>query len=94
MADKTRTQQTDPVTEPVSVAHPDTPHRLGGAEAAVIITVVLTAAALAYTGMPLLATLQLLLGAGVVGAVTVAAFQIRPARRLLSGVRAMFGVGQ
>ncbi|MFJ8982433.1 hypothetical protein [Streptomyces sp. NPDC102282] len=94
MTGKIRTQQTDPVTAPVSAADSDSRHRLGGAEAAVIIAVVLTAAALAYTGMPLLAILQLLLGAGVVGAVTVAAFQVRPARRLLSGVRAMLGVGQ
>jgi hypothetical protein len=94
MADKTRTQQTDPVTEPTSTGNPDTSHRLGAAEAAVIIVVVLTAAALAYTGMPLLAILQLLLGAGVVGAATVAVYQVRPARRLLRGVRAMLGAGQ
>lgn len=73
---------------------PETLRRFGAAEASVIIVLVMTAAALAYTGMAMLAILQLLLGAGLIGAVTITFSHARPGKRLSKMLRAMLGAAQ
>lgn len=82
--------------EPSSTDAPalETPHRFGAAEASVIIVLVLTAATLAYTGMMLLAILQLLLGAGLIAAVTITFSHARPGKRLMKILRAVLGAAQ
>ncbi|MEU4199592.1 hypothetical protein AB0F64_06535 [Streptomyces sp. NPDC026294] len=82
--------------EPASAgtAAPETPRRFGAAEASVIIALILTAATLAYTGMAMLAILQLLLGAGLIGAVTITFSHARPGKRLSKMLRAMLGAAQ
>ncbi|MFG2723080.1 hypothetical protein ACGFW5_33000 [Streptomyces sp. NPDC048416] len=67
---------------------------LGGAEAAVIIALVVTAAALVSAGMPMLAVLQLLLGAGLISAVIITALHIRSSQRLRMVIRTVFGAIQ
>ncbi|WHM41116.1 hypothetical protein [Streptomyces sp. BPTC-684] len=68
--------------------------RLGGPEAAVVIVLVVTAAVLAKTGMPMLAVLQLLSGTGLIAAVTITALHIRSSQRLRKVLRAVFGAIQ
>ncbi|MFF1566919.1 hypothetical protein ACFVY1_25915 [Streptomyces sp. NPDC058293] len=94
MARSTTVPPVQQVTEADTKGPSETPLRLGGAEAAVLIVLVLTSAALAYTGMPLLAILQLLLGVGVVGAATITMFHVRPTRRLFKVLRALLGSHQ
>ncbi|WP_371649088.1 MULTISPECIES: hypothetical protein [unclassified Streptomyces] len=92
-----------PPTHPVSSPSPEhvpddealpSQRRLGGAEAAVVIVLVVTAAVLAKTGMPLSAVLQLLLGTGLIATVTITALHIRSSRRLRKVMRAVFGAIQ
>ncbi|WP_328834584.1 hypothetical protein [Streptomyces europaeiscabiei] len=59
-----------------------------------IIVLVLTAATLAYTGMAMLTILQLLLGTGLIGAVTITVSNARPGKRLSKMLRAMLGAAQ
>ncbi|MFF7551076.1 MULTISPECIES: hypothetical protein [Streptomyces] len=79
---------------PPDALAPETSHRFGAAEASVIIVLVLTAAALAYIGMTSLAILQLLLGAGVIGAVTITFSHARPGKRFMKILRALLGAAQ
>jgi len=87
-------QRNKTVVEAASALEPETSHRFGPAEASVIIVLVLTAATLAYTGMALLAILQLLLGAGLIGAATITFSHGRSGKRLLKVLRAMLGATQ
>ncbi|MFK0026603.1 hypothetical protein [Streptomyces sp. NPDC090798] len=87
-------KQTAVEPTPADVPASEASHRFGAAEAAVIIVLVLTAATLAYTGMALLAILQLLLGASLIGAVTIAISHARSGKRLLKILRAVLGAAQ
>ncbi|MFE0449104.1 hypothetical protein [Streptomyces fungicidicus] len=82
--------------EPTSAdtAASETLRRFGAAEASVIIVLILTAATLAYTGMAMLAILQLLLGTGLIGAVTITFSHARPGKRLSKMLRAVLGAAQ
>lgn len=63
--------------------------RLGGGEAAVIVTVLVLAATLALTGMPVTAIVKVLSWAGLIAVALITAAGTRPLRSLTRAVRAL-----
>ncbi|MGW1529938.1 hypothetical protein [Streptomyces sp. NPDC002159] len=94
MPGKSSRAQEKTALEPVSDGTTETPSRFGAPEATVITVLVVTAAALAHTGMAPLTVLQLLLGAGLIGAATITFSHARPGKRLLKVLRALLGAPQ
>ncbi|GAB7109576.1 hypothetical protein JCM4814A_78910 [Streptomyces phaeofaciens JCM 4814] len=65
------------------------PKRLGGGEAAVIVTVLILAGSLALTGMPVDQIVQILSWAGLIAVALITAAGTRPLRGLTRAVRAL-----
>lgn len=81
-----------PESRPVSCVEngSQSPRRLGGAEAIVIIVVIAVSAALvAVAGLPLLVVLQLLAGAGLTAAVVVGLLTGATSRWMRAALRAL-----
>ncbi|MET8813557.1 hypothetical protein ABZW47_16280 [Streptomyces sp. NPDC004549] len=70
-----------------------TTRRLGGAEAAIIVTVLTVAGSLAHTGIAVIRILHLLAGAALLSIALVTAVSISPLRGLNRAVRALLASG-